>query len=83
VTGPLVRPAQLVAHDLFCALNYQASYRGRHTDDPLVVQMWAANDDDLERLWSELDRARPNVARDRAVDGDGWEDVDIDGGLGR
>lgn len=67
MTARPARPVNIVAHELACAENYRASYRHRHSDDPLMRDMWAANDRDCQQLRAEL-AAHPDFADATVLD---------------
>jgi len=49
-----VRPAAMVELELRTAMAYKERYDQRPTDDPLTAQMRNSNEEEIERLRSEL-----------------------------
>lgn len=56
-----LRPAAQIRHDLATAVEYQQRYASRLSDDPLITEMRAANEAEVEELRAELKEALSGV----------------------
>jgi len=53
--GQVTKPRHILLFELDTALAYQARYRDRPTDNPLILRMREDNDREIKRLRAQLD----------------------------